>query len=124
MSMETAIEAHARTTRLDDHEVARRLVNHLGATAVAVLSGSKDAKAPYRWMKTTTPTASASERLRTAHRVWQMLADGENEHTARAWFVGSNPLLGEQSPLLVLREGRCTEVLKAATAFLDGTWSA
>ena len=124
MSMDAAIEAHARTTRLDDHEVVRRLVNHLGATAVAVLAGSKDAKAPYRWMKTTTPTASASERLQTAHRVWQMLADGENSRTARAWFVGANPLLGEQSPLLVLREGRCEEVLKAATAFLDGTWSA
>lgn len=124
MSIDTVVEAHANTTRMDDHEVARRLINHLGATAVAALSGSKDAKAPYRWAKNGNPSAGASERLRAAHRVWQMLADGENEHTARAWFVGGNPLLGEQSPLLALREGKCTEVIKAATAFLEGTWSA
>ena len=124
MSISSIVEAHANTTRMDDHEVARRLVNHLGATAVAALAGSKDAKAPFRWMKETNPSAGASERMRVAHRVWQVLADGENEQTARAWFVGANPLLGEQSPVSALREGKCTEVLQAATAFLDGTWGA
>ncbi|MFC5997601.1 hypothetical protein ACFP6A_02495 [Quadrisphaera sp. GCM10027208] len=126
MSVDVMLGAHADTTRLDIHEVVRRMNNHLGATVVAALAGSRDPKAPYRWAKPDGPVPrdDAQDRLRVAHRVWTALADAESEHTARNWFVGTNPLLDERSPVMALRDGLVREVAQAATAFLTGTWTA
>lgn len=123
MSVSAMAEAHAGTVRLEIHEVVRRMNSHLGATAVAALAGSRDSKAPYRWAKGTTPQAEAEERIRTGHRVWKFIADAESDHVARAWFMGSNPALGETSPVLALREGRSREVIEAAGAFVDDAWN-
>lgn len=128
MTADVMTGAHGETIRLDIHEVVQRLNNHLSATLVAALANSRDAKSPYRWAKAgsegTTPRDDAQDRLRTAHRLWVALADAESEHTARAWSIGTNPVPGEQSPVMALREGRVREVALAAQAFLDGTWSA
>jgi hypothetical protein len=106
--------------------VVRRLNGHLGATLVAALAGVRDAKLPYRWAKPDgpTPNADAEVRLVAAHRVWLMLSDAESEHVARSWFIGANPLLDEIAPFMVLRDGNPTQVVRAAEAFIDGTWSA
>lgn len=124
MSVDVQALAHAQSTRLDIHEVVRRLNSHLGATMVAALAGSRDSKLPYKWAKGTTPNDLAQDRLRDAHRIWTLLADAESDHVARAWFRGSNPLLGESSPVMAIREGRMSEVAHAAEAFLSGSWSA
>lgn len=124
MPVNSMAEAHAETTRLDIHEVVRRLNSHLGATVVAALAGSRDSKLPYRWAKDTTPNAKAEERIRTAHRVWTLIADAESDHVARTWFVGSNPILDETPPVMALREDRIRDVARAAEAFINGTWSA
>jgi hypothetical protein len=118
------VAAHHDTSKLGIHEVVRRLNRHLGATLVATLSGSKDPKAPYRWAREdgNTPSESASQRLRAAHRIWTVLADAEGEHTTRAWFVGLNPLLEEDSPVMALREGHIKEVISAADMFLADEW--
>lgn len=123
MSVSAMDQAHSGTVRLGIHEVVRRMNNHLGATAVAALAGSKDSKAPYRWAKETTPHAGAEDRIRTGHRVWVFIADAESDHVARAWFMGSNPALGETSPVLALREGRNREVIEAAEAFVNDAWN-
>ena len=117
--------AHHATTRLDIHEIVQRLNTRLGATLVAALAGSRDSKAPYRWAKPEgpTPRPNAEDRLRVAHRIWVALAAEEDEHTVRAWFIGTNPVLGETSPVMALRDGKVLEVLKAAEAFRDGTWA-
>lgn len=124
MSVSAMAQAHGGTVRLGIHEVVRRMNSHLGATVVAALAGSKDSKAPYRWAKDTTPQAEAEERIRTGHRIWMFIADAESDHVARAWFMGSNPALGETSPVLALREGRSREVVEAAEAFVDDAWNA
>lgn len=124
MSVSAMSQAHAETVRLGIHEVVRRMNSHLGATVVAALAGSKDSKSPYRWAKDTTPQADAEERIRTSHRVWMFIADAESDHVARAWFMGSNPSLGETSPVLALREDRSREVIEAAEAFVNDAWSA
>lgn len=126
MPTTTMAEAHACTTRLDIHTIVRRLNAHLGATVVAALSGSRDSKLPYRWAKPDgpTPNPKAEERIRTAYRVWTLIADAETEHVARTWFVGSNPVLDETSPVIALREDRIREVTQAAQAFVDDVWSA
>lgn len=106
------------------HEVARQLVSHLGATAVAVLAGAKDRKLPYKWLREeggVTPRPEAQRRLLAAHRMWQTISSAEEDYTARNWFIGANPRLGEQSPLLALRDGEVEKVLAAAIAFVEGT---
>lgn len=126
MSADVMTGAHSDTTRLDIHEVVRRMNNHLGATLVAALAGSRDSKAPYRWAKADGPTPrdAVQDRIRVAHRIWTALSDAEGEHTARTWFIGSNPILDEESPVMALRDGRVREVAQAASAFLSGAWSA
>ena len=126
MPTEVAVSSHAETTRLDIHELVRRLNSHLGATIVAALAGVRDSKLPYRWAKPDgpTPNPETEERLRAAHRTWLMLADAESDHTARSWFIGANPLLDEVAPFMALREGESQKVLRAAEAFISGAWSA
>jgi hypothetical protein len=59
--------------------------------------------------------------LMAAHRIWNAISAAESDDTTRAWFIGANPRLGEEPPVLMLREGKIKEVLAAAQAFLDGT---
>lgn len=126
MPTETAVSTHAATTRMDVHELVRRLNSHLGATLVAALAGVRDSKLPYRWAKMDGPApgTAAEERLRAAHRAWLVLADSESDQVARSWFVGANPLLDEVPPFMALRNGETRQVLLAADAFVNGTWSA
>ena len=122
MSISTTIIAgHAETVRLDIHEVVRRLNSHLGPLLVATLAGSKDPKAPHRWAKPagSIPGPAFQKRLLLAHRVWIAIADAETDAIARAWFVGGNPFLEEDTPLTAIREDRHKDVTHALTAFLE-----
>jgi len=123
MSVNIETGVFEETTKLDLHEVCRRLVGHLGATLVALLAGVRDRKLPYRWAQVDGPTPrdDAAMRLYAAHRVWMLLAGAESAYVARAWFIGANPRLGEVQPVIAIREGRIAEVMAAARAFLDGT---
>lgn len=125
MPTDQLVGSHVKTTRMDVREVVERLNRHLGATLVATLANVTDRKLPYRWAREKNgalPGAQAQRRLRAAHRIWLQLADAESDHIARAWFIGENPYLDEQSPVFAIREGKTREALLAAQAFLDGTW--
>lgn len=117
----TIITGHSETARLDIHELVRRLNSHLGPLLVASLAGSKDAKLPYKWAKPDGPTPGPAfqKRLQLAHRVWLSLADAESEAVARAWFIGGNPFLDEDTPITALREDRHKDVFHALTVFLE-----
>jgi len=123
MSISTTITAgHSATARLDIHEVVRRLNNHLGPLLVATLAGSKDPKLPHKWAKPvggSMPGPAFQKRLLLAHRVWIAIADAESDAIARAWFLGGNPFLGEDTPITAIREDRHKEVAQALTAFLE-----
>jgi|GEM_PF-1120219 hypothetical protein len=117
MSISTTITAgHSATARLDIHEVVRRLNNHLGPLLVATLAGSKDPKLPHKWAKPvggSMPGPAFQKRLLLAHRVWIAIADAESDAIARAWFLGGNPFLGEDTPITAIREDRHKEVAQA-----------
>lgn len=119
----TGTELHEETVRIEIHEMVRRLLNHLGPTSVALLAGAKDRKVAHGWARADGPTPrdEAQKRLQMGYRIWVLIASAENEHVARAWFIGSNPRLGERSPLTALREGALAEAHDAAMAFVDGT---
>lgn len=125
MSIATIIaDGFSETARMDIHEVVRRLNTHLGPTLVAALSGTKDRRQPIRWAKPDGPAPGADfeNRLRLARRVWLAIADAESDSVARAWFIGGNPRLSEDTPLTAIREDRHREVVAAATAFLEDTY--
>lgn len=125
MSSISLVEAHYRTTKTGIHEVVRRLNAHLGPTLVATLAGSSTRGAAHRWAKPASeggqePRAEAVKRLLAAHVAWLAIADAENEHVARAWFIGANPRLDNEAPVVALRNGEVKEVLDAAHAFVAG----
>lgn len=121
MSITTVGGIYGETARLDIHEVVRRLNAHLGATLVAALAGSKDRKLPHRWAKSDGPLPGPDfeRRLRLAHRAWRQIADAESDHLARAWFIGGNPFLQEDTPLTAIRQDRDRDVMNAVAALLE-----
>ena len=123
MATDLVIGTHEQTTRMDSHELVRQLNSHLGATLVAALAGVRDKKLPHKWAKADgpEPRPEAWSRLTAAQRVWAMIATAESESIARSWFIGANPRLGEESPVMALREGNIPTVIGAATAFVEGT---
>jgi len=118
----TPTDQFDRTMKMDIHDVVRELNNVLGTTLVASLAGSKDRKVPLRWAKADgpEPRVEAQRRLVFAHRQFHEIAAADGDHVARQWFVGSNPWLGEDTPITSIREDRHLEVARAARAFIDG----
>ncbi|WP_434619985.1 hypothetical protein [Arthrobacter sp. A5] len=65
------------------------------------------------------PGPDFERRLRLAHRAWRQIADAESDHLARAWFIGGNPNLGEDTPLTAIREDRGQDVMNAVVALVE-----
>jgi len=122
VDLDAMTELHSQTTKLSSHELVRRLNSHLGTTLVATLAGVRDRKLPYKWAVAggPVPRDEPYRRLQAAHRVWTMISDADNGYIARAWFIGANPRLEEQSPVMRLREGDIPAVMAAAKAFVEG----
>ena len=55
-----------------------------------------------------------------AYQVFRLLLAEESKHTIRAWFIGLNPQLNDESPVMVIRAGRFQEVMVAAKAYVSG----
>lgn len=117
--------AYQRAIRLDIRETTRRLNAALGGTLVSSLAGSKDLKISHRWAKEDgpNPRPESVKRLSFAYQMWQHVADAEGEHVARVWFIGANPWLEYDTPINGIREGRYKEVVNAAQALVDDTFS-
>lgn len=117
------IDQHTKTTRLTTPELVRQLNAHLGPTLVAALANVRDRKLPHKWAMVDGPVPrdESLRRLQAAHRVWRLISGVENDYTARAWFIGANPRLDEQSPVMQLRDGEVPRVIAAARAFVEGS---
>lgn len=117
------VATHTETTRMEIHETVRQLTSHLGPTLVALLANVNDRKLPHKWSQAggPEPRDGSKNRLMAAHRIWNKISASENDYTARNWFIGANPRLGEASPAEYLRAGRIADVQAAADAFLEGT---
>ena len=121
MPAATFVDAHSAAARLGIREVVRQLNNHLGTTLVAALAGVRDRGLPSKWAKPDGPEPrdSAQTRLFKAHSLFFTLAQAESESVARAWMIGSNPLLEDDTPITALREDRFKELGHALDAFLS-----
>jgi hypothetical protein len=113
-------EAHRRVTESDVQQITEYLDEVLGRKLVATLAGVKDQKAVARWASgERSPRTGAEERLRAAYQIFRLL-NAEAPHTVRAWFIGLNPQLDDESPIIVIQEGRLREAMVAARAYLAG----
>ena len=93
----------------------------LGGKLVAFIAGVADAASVAKWARAERhPRRETEERLRSAFNVFHLLQEQESPHTVRAWFVGLNPQLDDDSPAGAIRVGRLKDVLAAAKAYLAG----
>ena len=114
-------EAHRRTVTLEVAGIAGFLQDTLGSKLTAYIAGVTDPKMVTRWAGGhSKPGAERERRLRAAYQVFQLLLEAEDEHVARAWFIGMNPQLDDEAPADCLRAGQTKDVMTAARAFLSG----
>lgn len=106
-------------------QVVAELNAQLGATLVAALSGSRNSKAPYSWEAgSSQPDGAAETRLRVAYTLWHAVAAEESGDVARAFFIGMNPVLNDDTIITALREDRFREARAAVHVFLTDGWTA
>lgn len=114
-------QAHREAVAMGIADVARFLQDALGQKLVAYMADTDDSKAVGAWGQgTRNPRPAAQERLRIAFQIFHLLQERESPHTVRAWFVGLNPQLNDESPATAIRDGHYREALVAAKAFLAG----
>ena len=102
-------------------DVAQYLQEALGQKLVAYIAGVSDSKQVGRWAQgTQVPRDEPERRLRAAFQIFHLLLTEESPHVIRAWFIGMNPQLDDDSPAEVIRDGRVKEALAAAKAFVAG----
>lgn len=113
--------AHRRAVVIDVVSIVEFLKENLGTGLVALIAGV-DIKTAQRWNKDAArqPRELSERRLRAAYQVFQELLPIEASATIRAWFMGMNPQLGDQSPAEVIAQDQYREVLAAARAFASG----
>ena len=102
-----------------ENEVLRALVAALGKYPVAAIFG-KDARTIERWLKSGVRLKAEDERrLRDAFRVFSLIEEADGAQVARAWFLGMNPQLNDDSPVEQLAVGNARAVLAAARSYVN-----
>ena len=86
-----------------------KLTAHMVPVDVSTISRWKSGKA--------NPPIGAERKLRGAYQVARLLLASDADHTVRAWFIGMNPQLDDESPADVIAEGNVKAVMAAARSF-------
>jgi hypothetical protein len=118
----SAIErAHADAMRVEFSAVAQFLQETLGQRITAVAAGLRDPKTIGRYARGDEPRSDeVDRRIRGLFQITQILLAQETADTVRAWMMGANPQVNDESPLERLHEGDLRSVLEAARAFAAG----
>ncbi|MER7447543.1 hypothetical protein [Microbacterium sp. NPDC097977] len=106
-------------------DLVQYLNEALGPTLVSTLAGSKETQIALAWAQEhgARPDAAALSRLEVAGSVWRTVREAEGDDVARAWFIGGNPWLRDDTAITAIREGRFEEVIAAAQALVDDSFS-
>jgi hypothetical protein len=114
-------QAHKRSVTFEIDDIAEFLQENLGQKLVAYMAEVSDAKTVGKWASgAQKPRPDADSRLRAAFQIFHLLQSEESPHTVRAWFIGMNPQLDDESPAQAIREGRMRDALVAAKAYVAG----
>lgn len=118
---DTETTAHAGTVQTPVADIARFLQENFGRRLAAFIAGIEDPKQVGKWcIGQNSPRIDSELRLRAAYQVFQMITLEENSHTARAWMIGMNPQLEDDSPIQAIAEDRHKDVMAAARSYLKG----
>lgn len=112
--------AHRDSVAGDISTITAELQGVLGQALLAVIV-DKDVRTIARWVAgaTARPSTRDEQRLRDTLQVQRLLLSVESPTVVRAWFMGMNPQLDDESPAEALANGRAREVMSAARAFAD-----
>lgn len=112
--------AHNSATQVSAQDISGTLSRVLGRQLLAVIVG-KGSRTIQRWVSgESTPLSDEERRLRNAYQVYALLSAVEGDHTIRAWFMGMNPQLEDESPAEALAADQARNVMAAARAFVNG----
>lgn len=106
-------QAHREAVRLPIATLAEKLQEMLGQRLTAYAVAIKDPKSIGKYARGDgKPREEPERRLRELFQICFVL--GEPADVVRAWMIGSNPLLDDQAPIEVLREGALHPVMRTA----------
>lgn len=99
------------------------LVNRLGPTLVAAGIGFRNRKVISEVSENLDEAFSDEQkkRINVMYEIWNKVSNSEGDDIARAWFIGANPWLNEDSAISAIREDRFSQVRAAAQAMVDDT---
>ncbi|MGW4506903.1 XRE family transcriptional regulator [Streptomyces sp. NPDC004436] len=118
---EAANRAYRDTAELKIAAIAGFLQEQFSQRVVARIAGIEDPKQVGRWSRgQNEPRFDSEFRLRTAFQVFRYIEECENRHVARAWMMGMNPQLEDESPLLAIAGEKFKEVMAAARSYRQG----
>ncbi|MEW1808881.1 hypothetical protein [Pseudarthrobacter sp. NPDC080039] len=123
-STENEMLAYHEAMSLDPPALIDSLIQILGAPTVAYLGSVKETRAVRQWAAAErAPTPAVIKRLRDAYQIARLLNATNTTDVVQAWFQGMNPLLGDNPPARLLRDGDTDEaahrVLAAARNFIN-----
>ena len=111
--------AHARSVRSASTAVVARLQEVLGRDVVSVIT-DKQPRTVTRWISgDANPTSRDQQLLRDTLQVVELLSEVEGPEVTRAWFIGMNPQLNDESPAEEIAAGHVRDVMAAARAFIN-----
>lgn len=113
-------QAHRQAMSVPLTDLVGSLSELLTRRMTTRIAGVKDGKTITRWATgeiTEVRDFEVEQRLRTSYEIAQILRASEPDPTVRAWFLGLNPHLRDNSPLDALAAGQLKEAIGAARAF-------
>ena len=112
-------QVHGQATHIPITEAAESLQDLLTGRIAAYMTGVKDARTVTRWARgeVSDIRLESESRLRTAYEIMTLLLRFDAPETVRAWFIGMNPHLADESPVEVIHQGRFQEAMGAARSF-------
>lgn len=113
--------AHTQSLGTSPEDIVRQLVAVLGRNVLALIV-DKTPRTVDRWVKDENLRLDPDDdrTVRNTYQIYTLLSAVEGDHTIRAWFMGMNPQLEEDSPSEALADDRFRDVMAAAKAFVTG----
>lgn len=101
------LAAFNEVMRFDPQTLVKEVRDLLGVRLVAVIAQVSETRAVHQWAegRRSIRDPRVVNRLRVALQAGRTVANAESREVAQAWMQGLNPLLDDQSPAWLLREG-------------------
>lgn len=125
--MSQAIKAHRKAIDADLQTMASTLVDTLGLAITAYIVHVRNVKTVSRWAKGEVSSVRdrySEERLIAAYQIVSLLLEyDEPSSLVRAFMLGMNPSLDDESPATELRNGNYKDVMGAAKLVITGDYA-